>query len=529
MEWWEKLKQNETERARYCQVNPYVYLNVGIDWGVGISFPLEEEEREQIETAYFEDKVRPILRESAREHAEEFAALCEKLKKLNRENGRAETITFKLLMDSLLRRVAPPVASSEFQKAYKDWVNICAEPLWAAIESWAIEHGLPASSLTADNILYNVQRNMDTSSILIQPWVAIDLHDYVIEIDCGRGLITKVMPAGKTSTIARTLIRDEVYKMTNPKSLHDRFSEWVRESLEIQTNQEPKEIRPVSEIRTIADVIILRKASESTALATFPENFIEWVLDNMKLQVEPTQTGSASRSTNRNVTKLGALLLLQIAKHRLFQGRVKEAIRIIERIRNSNRAPVYLWEAIAHQFSYVQNTEALSRIGGFKLSNSDLYIVAYELIRKSLSKVIASQPGAERTTSHFLDDSVVLDARIALRKLVAKDQPDYGFINRIVASPVEAYPDRAEHESFDLSPDEGDRYRAAVYALTSLMHLYLAESTKTTARSLPFTGSTTRDIREQLDNLQMIAHGIPFGDSSIAQQLDALAAIFKAT
>lgn len=218
---WQRL--TEAEKQQKCAARPFEDVYRLVDLAKGITHrlvkPLQVAQRE-----YQESKV-PWLRADAKAYAERFAALRKKLANLDADGGSADLLTFGLLVDALIRQAPLRLPNSDVQTEYENWVQQHFAPVWAAIEYYARDRGLSGSCLAADNVLFRSKANRDKNTILIQPWVAVDLQNFRIIVDREKGLM-RVTSTGKVPTLQSVLIPDDRTGVANCPSLHAQFMRW---------------------------------------------------------------------------------------------------------------------------------------------------------------------------------------------------------------------------------------------------------------------------------------------------------------
>jgi len=250
-----------------------------------------------------------------------------------------------------------------------------------------------------------------------------------------------------------------------------------------------------------------------------------------------------------NERRLAGLILLQQGKRLLFKGELEGSIHAFEKARKSDLAPVYFWGAVAHQYKFLRdyrhdlvdiaNLDESARRD--RLLNAAVYILieslkpvpvlSYEELEErlraaGLSNLLSSTASPkqrmalmEQILATSLTRSLPLDndAKLFFDQLRARDST---FANGLWEDP----PDIAslEQGSLNLTPAEGDRLNAAIYALTSLDFLSFAETMKTVARSMPFTGSPTSEIRTQLEDIVKRSRTLPLNDPPGAPQIEQL-------
>lgn len=491
---WQALP--EAEKAAQCDASPWVTITQSYNFELGIITVVEPPER--IPLREYEEKRRPDLRDSAKQYAERFAALCATLERLNQSGGIADTLSFRFLIDAAIRGDYLPIGDGRFRSEYKTWVEHASTPVWALIEDWAIRRRYPVELLAADNVLFNSRLSEDGLTVWIQPCVMIDLHDFEIIIDGKVGMMYAFV-GGRTPTLKERLVRNQSKGIVDLPTLHREFSRWVKTHLDI------------SKARHRGDRDL--------------------------------------RTKIMNETRLAGLILLQQGKRLLFKGEVEASIHAFEKARKSDLAPVYFWGAVAHQYEFLRDYRHDLVDGGNldesarrdRLLNAAVYILveslkpvpvlSYEELEErlrtaGLSSLLPSTANPkqrmalmEQILATSLTRSLPIDndAKLFFDQLRARDST---FINGLLEDP----PDIAslEQASLNLNPAEGNRLNAAIYALTSLDFLSFAEAMKTVARSMPFTGSPTSEIRTQLEDIVERSRTLPLNDPPNALQIEQL-------
>ena len=74
-----------------------------------------------------------------------------------------------------------------------------------------------------------------------------------------------------------------------------------------------------------------------------------------------------------------------------------------------------------------------------------------------------------------------------------------------------------ESASVNLTQAEEVRLRAAMFALSSLDFLSLAEAMKTLARSMPFTGLPSTELHRELQEIVRLTQTLPLAPPGAAQ------------
>jgi hypothetical protein len=468
----EWASRTEASKREACRRIPTFTITGQFHFVLGISVPLDSPE--QIARRDFEESMRPKIRDQAKEWAERFEDLCGRLEDLNKTGGKADILTFKLLVDSMIRQAPIAIAHRNFQSEYERWVKLSSIPVWAAIAEWAKSRRLSPETLAADNIVFNARLEGNRKSVLIQPWVVVDLHDSAVYVNCREGLM-EVFPAGKTPTLADTLIPDPENGITDLRSLHDRFCSWAVDSIQLLNERERREDDVRSKI----------------------------LGDHM----------------------VGAVVQLRRAKRLLFKGDARQAIECIEAIRSADLAPIYFWGAVAHQYRFLGNYRYLGGIDGLRRE---------ERIERRVSVAIGTLIEFLKLESKFSVNqmlpapaagrhSVPVDgeAQEFLRQMQARDE---SFVQGLLRDKPKIW--ELERQSLHLSSDYEERVSAAISALSSLELLRLAEFMKQTAKALPVTGRWTSDLQRDVEMIIQQAESLTFRDSAVAAQIEDLAKLF---
>ena len=477
----EKVKDwaalDEEERNRICEQYPFVTVTHSYNFELGIVVPLSSPE--QVPHREYENFYRPQMRDHAKEWAERFSALCQQLEELNSSGGKADILTFKLLIDSMIRRAPVLVAQSEFQEEYRKWIELSSTPVWAVIEDWAGRRGLSPRLLAADNIVFNASFGADQQKILIQPWVMIDLHDFVVRVDCRQGLM-EVFPTGKTPTLTSLLIQDSSAAVEDLQNLYDRFCSWIVDTLQLPQQREA----PEDSIRT-------------------------------GIIINP---------------QVAALIQLERAKRFLLKGQASLAISTLDAVRNADLAPIYFWGAVANQFGFLEYHPATTdRIASSsqdrnrQLLNTSIGMIIEFLRQQSELAAEYFYTGVDGEEDYGLHTTVPIDdeAQRLLGQLQARDEE---FVAGLLQERLDI--PSLEETSLALSPDEIKRKKAATFALAALEALSLAEAMKDRAREIPFSGRLTSELRRDLETLIQQATSLTFHESSVITQLQELTKLF---
>lgn len=473
---WASLSEEQKEAI--CQRQPWVTITQSYDFELGLIIPLDPPEK--VPRRDYEEYQRPQIRDHAREYAKRFAALCQKLEELNKPEGKADILTFKLLVDSMIRQ-APLSIPSRFQVEYRNWVEHSSFLVWAAIEGWARSRGFPPGTLAADNVLFNTTLKVTRrrKSVVIQPWIMVDLHDFAIRIDRQKGVM-EVFPSGKTPALADVFISDPENNIIDLSSLHKRFCLWVTNNL---------------------------------------------LLDDREKQED------AIRSKIFNDSQIRAMITLAKAKQLLFKGDASQAQKIISTIRKFDLAPVYFWGAVAHQYQFLERNQTRF---GLKLSQYSQREKAQRLLNAAVATLIEFSKPPEDVRSKSADPYRLTRTATSRRALVPVDKEAKRFLQQLqsrdasfIQGLLEQQPIfELEGKSLNWSEDDQKRFSAAVYALSSLEFLHLAETMKNTASGLPFEGVWTPNLKQDLKRVIEQTRSLTFRDSPITPQIEEMAKRF---
>lgn len=476
---WQTL--SDEERRLTIKDRPYVEVRGTVNFELGISIQMAKPEkyaREEFETFH-----RPSLIKDSRAFAEKYAELAVKLHELDSEGGHADILTFKLLIDSLIRRAQLPVLHEDLKESYDEWVENNADIIWRIINSWAEEHNITTDILASDNVIYNASLDLDSSTINIELWLMLDLHDFVVYIDQSRGII-EVRPGGKTPNLTEILIPDSSNNVMTPTDLLSQFYDWVDDTLNLQISRAREEDRVRSEIM-----------------------------------------GDANIHT---------LIQLRIAQSFLGRGYDDQAIEIINTIRKKDLAPIYFWGAVACQYSYIKDKNAefklrLEGLGQAEKANRLVNLSVQSLIDDiTPQRQIVDQPmifggdeGPLIITPGRSRIPLTSDARRFFDQMIDKD-PE-------LAEGLKASKDVMIllRESLGLTSDDESRITAAVSALSALELLKLAENMKDTAKELPFTGMWTHDLQVHIQEIVDNANALKFRPTSVSNEINELLDLTK--
>ena len=474
-------RRSEDEKGAICERRPTVTITMQYDWDLGISVRLDPPE--EMPRRKYEEELRPQLWETAKQKETEFAEIAVKLEKMNRPGGRADILTFKVLVDSMIRRAAIDIHDEAFQAEYAKWVDTCSGPLWAAVEVWARAHGLAPESLAADNICFNVHVQPKSGKVRLQPMALIDLHDFLVRIDGDRGVM-EVFPGGRTKALGDCFVPDKALRILNPTDLHARLVEWMKEHC------------PVGAIAQNG-----QKELDSAIMSDSTVN---------------------------------ARIRLAQAKRALFRGKPDDALAIIGGIRRADLTAVYLWGAVAQQYSHLCDVSLRGLPAEGKERNERLLNLAISILIEVLKAEEPLPPAGRRAAAQRGAAGAATEEQVRARReqalaLASPQAKDYlGQLRscdpEAVADLTAENPDIAalERKSFALSEEMDSRFYAAVQALSALELLALAETTNDVARALPFEGRMTDKLREDIHGLIERKESLSLASPPSCLELDEL-------
>jgi hypothetical protein len=482
---WEKL--SEAQKEARIKANPIVRINQQYNFELGIIIVLDPPK--EVPLGEYENKTRPNLRDQAKKYTDRFAGLCDTLDKLNRTGSIADTLTFKLLLDAAIRHDQVLIADLQFQKEYKTWMDHTSAPVWALIEDWATRRQYPIELLAADNMVFHATYDPLQKKVWIQPHVMLDLHDFEVVTDASAGTMY-AFPGGRSRSLRERLIASPKHGITDPVTLHKQFQKWAE----------------------------------------------------MRLEVVAAR-GDGGRNFRKKLCadkRLAGIILLRQGKQLLYRGEVEGAIGALERARGSDLAAAYLWGAIAHQCRFLRETHQEGVRGG-KASASDRQT---RLINMALNTLIGSlNPAAPKFTAANLwtqDLEVPIrklrpgerlaevaalapvdhEAKMYWRQLCARDPR---FVQALLKPETDF--NELEAASLNVTAEEEERVDTMIHALAGLDFLALAEQMKTVARTMPFMGLPSSQLRKDLQEIAKSARSMPLFDPPGLAQVEELSGL----
>lgn len=442
--------------------------------------------------AEFENVRRPQFRDSANEFAEKFKALGKTLDNLNQSDGAADQLTFKFLVDAAVRQDPVLIADEGFQQDYRTWIDHSTAPVWALVEDWATRRGYPIEMMAADNMLFSSELVENDQTVWILPHVMIDLHDFEILVDGPAGTMY-ALPPGRPNSITEKIIMRPDQGITSPETLRQKFQEWVN----------------------------LR-------------------LKNLSARARSEQ------DLRREILKdkrFSGLIYLEQGKRMLLNGEWERSIAAFMKARPSDLAPVYFWGAIAHQCRFLrqnrQEPAAAANMGDSErlslLINNALQLlmdssstplgrtVSPSLWRRALEVGIRG-PDKILETARATPSVAAVDreAKEYWNQLLARDS---GFVQEL--SKPDSRLNQLEAASLGITPAEEENLSAALHALMALDFLTLAERMKASARSLPFSGLPSRDLRTKIEEVLKSARTMPVEDPPGMAQIEELGGLLN--
>jgi hypothetical protein len=307
----------------------------------------------------------------------------------------------------------------------------------------------------------------------------VDLHDFAIRIDRRKGVM-EVFPSGKTPALADVFISDPENSIIDLSSLHERFCWWVTNNL---------------------------------------------LLDDREKQE------NAIRSKIFNDPQIGTMITLAKAKQLLFKGDASQAEKTISKIRKFDLAPVYFWGAVARQYQFLERNQTQF---GLRLNQYSQREKAQRLLNAAVGTLIEFSKPPEDEQSKSADPYRLARPATARRALVPVDGEAKRFLQQLqsrdasfIQGLLEQQPIfELEGKSLNWSEDDQKRFSAAVYALSSLEFLHLAETMKNAASGLPFEGTWTPDLKQNLERVIEQTRSLTFRDSPITSQIEEIARQF---
>lgn len=452
---------SEECKAEICAKYPTVTITQAYDWDLGIDVPLPTPEFVPRRT--YEEERRPDILESAKQHEERFAAIAKKLDTINRPGGRADILTFKLLIDSMIRRAVIAIPDDRFQEEYRRWLSVSSASIWAAITTWAKSNRIRPECLAADNICFNVHVENCRGRVLLRPMVLIDLHDFVVRIARAEGVM-EVFPGGKTPSLADCFVPDQGSDLCKLSDLHGQFVQWMGRNCAVDKARQDGSKNLVSEIY-----------------------------------------GDG---------KIGTLIRLTHAKQSLFRGDVDHALQIIEEIRKFDVAAVYFWGAVAGQYKHLCDVPIPGLATQVEKRREQLLNISINVLIEYIKTKPFKAKSRKKTTPSIASETIASAAQAV--KLTAPQAINYlGQLQAcdpsFVAELAGDSPDIAalEQKSFGLSSKDQEKCSAAVSALSAMELLDFAEAVKDMAKALPYAGGrlstdVKREIRELLKRRELL-------------------------
>ena len=360
---------------------------------------------------------------------------------------------------------------------------------------------MPTETLAADNITFNARLDPKLDLVIIEPLVAVDLHDFVARVDCQTGLV-EILPAGRTPTLAEALIPDDVRDVESLEALHGKFTSWVESKYRLS--------KAHGEL----------KAAEESIFSS---------------------------------ERLRALLRLQQAKQQLFGGRADRAAATLDGIRWLDYTAIYFWGAVANQCKHVAKSVRLDGVPEEEraerlLNHSVSTLIAYlrldpkhkdTSLEGTLSRLGVNIADSDALLlSDYMSklrwttarENVPVEPRAAeyLRQLRAKDPR---FVKKLTGPGEDVGSAIAEMEASSLKvrPEEEAKLRAASHAISSLELMALAEELSQTADGLPLAGEEIWKVQKTLREIVEKADSLSFTTPSCAAQIEELPQMLGST
>ena len=482
---WRRL--NEAQKLEECRIQPFVTISQKIDFNLGITVKVDPPEKQQ--KRIYEDFTRPGLMKSALEQAEKYKSVQKKLRKVNEPGGRADALTLKVLIDSGIRQSNLPIDFPNFQTKYAEWVDLCSSQIWNLIENWVIKRGLGSHVLAADNILFNSSIDEAAQYLYIEPWALVNMSDFVILIDNKKGLM-ETYPGTLTPSMEELIEPDETAGVSDPKSLHHAFSQWMNETFSMSNS---------------------------------------WKKEQPQLEEEIL-----------NDSDIGHLVKFELAKRTLFAGKFREAIVAFGALRRLDLAPVYFWGAIACQCKSLEAMDYHLRNGANTPEEK-----ANLLINKSLN-ILGKKPGNNQLDDFmdFLSRSdldYVLSDRDVINQFVRSpqipiDNQAKGWLNQlnsnnpayltqILLSPADIL--KTETRILGISALMREKIDRAILALSSLELFELAELMKDISSSISFSAGYSHSLKESFEPIYKKIRSMKYRTSQHEEKIEEFLSSIK--
>jgi len=288
-------------------------------------------------------------------------------------------------------------------------------------------------------------------------------------------------------------------------------------------------VLPGGATATLEECFAPAEASGVRAPADLHERFVKWVERSIPL-LEGRQRGAEQLdSAIMADAKIGTLVRLARAKRMLFRGDADGALEVIAHIRRSDLGPVYFWGAVAEQYKHLADVPlpGLPTVESERCNHLlNLALAALIDCLKAVSgkgqpSARLSRPGLSRLAA--LADALTGGALVppqAIAYLAQLRSRDRGFLDGLTAENPDIL--ELERQSLALSEEDEARYHAALSALAALELLSLAEAIKDTARTLPYAGMLTPDLKHEIRKLIERKKTLTFAPTPSALQLEEL-------
>jgi len=485
---WESL--DETERIRRFKDAPDVTIIESVDFELGLVVPMKQPQKKS--RMDFENQIRPALRDSARSYAIQFNELCEKLEKLNRDDGIADKLCLKLVVDSLIRNADIPVENEEFSMHYQSLRKTTSDRLWSRLQTWALGRGYPPELLASHSTVFDSKIDDNEGTVFVIPFVVINLDDYEIIIDRKSGLMY-------------------AFTSQHTPSLNDA----IKDASDGDGDVTPKELR--------------ERAREYLRFRASALTNLSGALNDLKRMIGGNE-------------RVETVLLLEQGKGLLMKGAAAEAFECLSKAGQRSPAPVLFWAAVAAQYgryskfgdphSASQNPHKARLNAAIADVLGDLGPVERRLRRtEALVKAALRLDNPER--ERLLLQSVVGQvigpgsglaprARGLVERLRSKHP---SFVSKITRENANLF--EVERAELALSEKEQIQLRVAIQALTAVDFLRLGVQMQQTAKRLPLWGSPAPDLRRDMEQIIKAARLQPLHDPPGIEQFEDLAEMLR--
>jgi hypothetical protein len=485
LEHWQSLSPEE--RAKRCEISPFVEIHWNVDFELGRRVRLAKPE--QVPRMLFESKIRPQLCVDAARYVERFQAIGHQIEEIDKSGGRADRLSTKLLIDCMVRGGRMPVPDEAFQSVYGDWVEVASTPVRTAVEGWALSHGLDPVKLGATNVMFDSRFDPKSDHLVLCPQLLVDLHDHELVFDQAKGIMW-ANPASGT-TLAQAVVPDQAAGIRDVASLRSTLARWVGEVFGARPHIEDAR-------REIASLI--------------------------EAQHERGEKGPSIHD----------LMILRQARRLVLSGHYQGALVIIEKLRRLDLAPVYFWGAVCHQCVFFSTQAA--RL--FASSNGEKVSPAERLFNVAVGTLVAHT--RYQREQGGLDLAGMLPRLIGRTEMPARppvgeqarqywgqlEERDGAFVQALVAGSTDL--PSLEAKALNISQVVLDKVDASVSALQALDLLACAEVMRDKALAIPLIKTHDGKVADIMSPILKRLGELPFTPSQHEAEVRELCGIVGA-